>query len=84
MKTNKKFWIVVLTLSCISFFVLMTPWLEIFGLNMPFIEIKDPAFNIFGFDVPNQKQAGVMMMAGLLMMLPARTIHLSIIKLFQS
>lgn len=72
----------MLILSSFLFIVLMMPWLEIFGLNMPFIEIKDPAFNIFGFDVPAEKQLGVMMMSGLLMMLPARTIHLSIIKLW--
>jgi len=81
MKRNKRLWIIVLFISSISFIVLMMPWLEIFGLNMPFIEIKDPVFNIFGFNIPNEKQLGVMMMTGLLMMLPARIIHLSIIKI---
>jgi hypothetical protein len=78
---NKRFWMIVLILSSILFFILMMPWLEVFGLNMPFVQIKDPVFNIFGFDIPNEKQIGVMMMAGVLMMLPVRTIHLSIIKL---
>lgn len=78
----KKFWIVVLVISIIAAWILSSPGLELFcGINMPFITINHEQFTCFGYNIPNGSQPGFVMLSGILLMLPARTIHLAILKL---
>lgn len=83
-KLMRVFWITVLILSVIFLSLLLMPCIELYwNYDMPFTTINDEHFLIYGFNIPNEKQLGVMLMIGLLMMLPARTLALSIMKLSQ-
>ncbi len=83
-KLLKAFWITVLVLSAVATWILISPAMEVyFGVNMPFVTINHTQFNCFGFHIPNDKQLGFMLLTGVLLMLPARTLHLSILKLSQ-
>ena len=78
----KKIWIAVLVLSIIAFFAIAAPCFEVyFGINMPFVDINMQKFNVYGYDIPSDKQLGIMMLCGVLLMLPGRLIHLAMIKL---
>lgn len=78
----KKFWIVVLVISTIAVWILSSTGLELFfGINMPFIVINHEQFTCFGYNVPNEQQLGFVMISGMLLALPARTMHLAILKL---
>jgi hypothetical protein len=85
MKNNnikRNFWISVLVLATIACIVLCLPNIELYtGINMPFIQIDPMHFNVYGYEVPNQRQAGFMMLSGVLMMAPAGLIPLAINKL---
>lgn len=78
----KKFWIVVLIVSIVATWIFASPGLELFlGINMPFITINHEQFTCFGYNIPNGSQLGFVMISGLLLMLPTRTMHLAILKL---
>jgi len=78
----KKFWIVALVISIVMVWIFSSPGLELFfGINMPFIVINHGQFTCFGYDVPNEQQLGFVMISGMLLALPARTMHLAILKL---
>jgi len=79
---NKKIWVAVLIVSIVATWVLISAAMEVyFGINMPFITINHLQFTCFGFEIPNDKQLGVMLLSGVLLMLSARLIHFSMIKL---
>ncbi len=79
---NKKIWVAALIVSIVATWVLISPAMEVyFGINMPFVIINHQQFTCFGFEIPNDKQLGVMLLSGVLLMLPARLIHFSMIKL---
>ena len=81
---NKKIWVTVLIASIVATWVLISPSMEVyFGINMPFVTINHEQFTCFGYNVPNDKQLGFMLLTGVLMMLPVRTLHLAILKLVQ-
>jgi len=79
---KRRIWIAVLLVSIVATWILVSPSLELFfGINMPFVTINHQEFTCFGYNIPNKMQLGFMMMSGMLLMLPARTIHLAIMKL---
>lgn len=81
-QTQKKFWFTVLFVSIVAVWILVSAPLEVyFGINMPFVNINHEQFNLFGYEVPKGEQWGIMLLSGLLLMLPARTVHLALIKL---
>ena len=82
-KAMKRFWIAVLSLNVVIFFILMMPGLEVYcGLKMPFVHIDSQTFTVFGHTEkdPN-KQLGIMLLTGVLMMLPGRIICLALQKI---
>jgi hypothetical protein len=81
-KTQKQIWFTVLFVSIVAVWVLASAPLEVyFDINMPFVTINMHQFTCFGYEIPNSQQMGLMMMSGLLLMLPTRTLHLAMLKL---
>ena len=81
-KTQKQIWFTVLFVSIVAVWILASAPLEIFfGINMPLVTINHEQFICFGYEVPNDKQLWVMMLLVLFLMLPARTLHLAMLKL---
>jgi hypothetical protein len=84
MFTPKKiFWSTIFcigaSLICLLLFVPLEAYM---GIDMPWIQINRSQLNIFGYEVIGPSaQGGVLMMSGILMMLPARMIHASMIQL---
>lgn len=48
---------------------------------MPFVTVNNEQMIFFGYNIPAEKQFGFMMLTAILLMLPARTLHLAIVKL---
>lgn len=69
-------------MSSVMLLALLMPVLEVYSqIDLPYVNIDMQNFNIFGYEVSSEKQLGVMMMCGVLMMLPGSLIPLSIMKL---
>jgi len=79
----KKFWIFLFAISLAALVVLSGPSLEVYmGWNMPFVQINENTFIVFGRSYPDEQQLGVVLITALLMMVPARTLSIAWIKLF--
>ena len=77
-----KKWRFLLIMSIVVTWILLSPSAEIyFGINMPFVIINEQEFNLFGYNIPNEQQLGIMLFTGVAAMLPVRLIHLCMIKL---
>lgn len=48
---------------------------------MPFVTVNNEQMILFGYNIPAEKQFGFKMLTAILLMLPARTLHLAIVKL---
>ena len=83
MNNKKKLWITVLVVSIVVFCVLCMPLVEVyFGWNMPFVNLDEKTLTVFGYEILGMdRQLGFLMLFGIMLMLPARTIHLSLLKL---
>lgn len=83
MTNNKKLWITVLILSVVALFILACLPLEVhFGWDMPFVHLDHETLTLFGHKILGvERQLGFVMLSGLMMMLPARTLHIAMIKL---
>ena len=78
------FWSIVFVLGVGLFWLLLLAPIETYyGIDMPWVEINRNNFNIFGYKVADDARPGVLLACGLLMMFPARIIHLAILKLGQ-
>lgn len=78
------FWSIVFVFgACLFWLLLLVPIETYFGINMPWVEINQNNFTIFGYEVVGDAQLEVLLACGLLMMFPARIIHLAILKLGQ-
>ncbi len=83
MNIQKKLWVTILILSVLALFLLACLPLEVyFGWDMPFVHLGDVTLTIFGHNILGvDRQLGFVMLSGLMMMLPARTMHIAMIKL---
>ncbi len=81
----KLFWTTVFILSMIIFLALGLPFAKIYiGLDVPFVSIANNIITVFGYDfVGYEEQLGLMFLCPMLMMLPGRTMHLALLKLFK-
>lgn len=78
----RNLWIVALIFSVILLITCLLPPIELYlGIDVPFIMIDQENFNVYGFDVKDSEQIGVMLGCGVIGMLPARLIPLAILKL---
>lgn len=86
MKNAKALWISVLVLSIGFVFALgLLPMKAYLGWDMPFVELENNSWRVLGWEfVGYEKQLGALFLSGILMMLPARTIPLAIIKLMKN
>lgn len=76
-------WITVLIISLIAIIAICLPLAEAYlGIDVPWTEMKPGLFIIYGHKITDYDlQWGIMLGAGLLLMLPARLMHVAIIKL---
>ncbi|MEK7496447.1 MAG: hypothetical protein AAB657_00915 [Patescibacteria group bacterium] len=78
------FWLIIFFLSiALAVLLLCLPIELLCGVDMPFVTVDDNQFIYLGFNIPPDSQWGVVMVVVMLLMLPERLIHLSLIKLFQ-
>ncbi|MEZ4103322.1 MAG: hypothetical protein R3B55_02050 [Candidatus Paceibacterota bacterium] len=80
---QKTFWAIFLTISIVAFCALCMPLVEVyFGWNMPFVNLDDTTLTVFGYKIVGMdRQFGFLMLFGIMLMIPSRTIHLSLLKL---
>ncbi|MEZ4114502.1 MAG: hypothetical protein R3B65_04015 [Candidatus Paceibacterota bacterium] len=83
MNNQNKLWITVLILSVGALFLLACLPLEVhFGWDMPFVHLDHETLTLFGYKILGvERQLGFVMLSGIMMMLPVRTLHLAMIKL---
>lgn len=79
----KLLWSIVLILSIAGFAILLFPQIETYlHYDMPFVEINENKFNIFGKDfIGHNQKWGILLLCGIGLMLPGRLISLAILKL---
>jgi len=79
---KKVLWSLVFVASaCLVWILALVPLEIFFGFDMPWVEINTQEFTLLGFEIPAEKQLGIVLFSGVLMMLPARLVYLAGLKL---